>query len=95
MLESTTRGVLIQTRNLEHTTIKGGTQLRVFTILPTGLERSMLRLFMKSSDRDVAERRCAVEFAIRRERETVVAVRKLRVDVSRCTVVEEDQVALT
>jgi len=55
----------------------------------------MLRLLTKSSDRDVAKRRCAVEVAVRRERETVVAVRKLHVDVSRRTVVAEDQVTLT
>lgn len=67
MLESTIRRVLVETRDLEHTTVEGHTQLRVVTIISTRLERRMLRLFMDSNDGDVAERRSAVEVAIRRE----------------------------
>jgi hypothetical protein len=52
----------------------------------------MLRLFMKSGDGNVAERRSAVEVADRGEREAVVTVGELHIDVSRRTIVEEEMI---
>ena len=74
MLESTTRSVLVQTRDLKHAVSERGAQLRVVTVLPSRLERSMLRLLVESSDGDASECGSAVEFAFRCEGEAAAVV---------------------